>query len=81
MWPEGTGPTLSGNAAGASTTADASNTADASDVAEAQTSCALGNACHLAIGSWTHPEHLAFRVMGVTWPVALGLIRNVLHSG
>ncbi|GJV03154.1 gypsy type transposase [Tanacetum coccineum] len=35
MWPEGTGPTLSDNAAGASTTADASNNADASDVAEA----------------------------------------------
>ncbi|GJU47559.1 hypothetical protein Tco_1204825 [Tanacetum coccineum] len=36
MWPEGTGPTLSGNAVGASTTADASYIADASDVAEAQ---------------------------------------------
>ncbi|GKE43234.1 hypothetical protein Tco_1470518, partial [Tanacetum coccineum] len=35
MWSEGTGPTLSGNAAGASTTTDASNTADASDVTEA----------------------------------------------
>ncbi|GKA95097.1 hypothetical protein Tco_0817135 [Tanacetum coccineum] len=63
MWPEGIGPTLSGNAAGASTTADASNNTDASDVAEAQKSCAPGNRCHLAIGSWTHPECLAFRVM------------------
>ncbi|GKD51906.1 hypothetical protein Tco_1280882 [Tanacetum coccineum] len=80
MWPEGTGPTLSGNAEGASTTTDASNIADASDVVEAQTSCALGNGCHLAIGSWTHPERLAFQVMGVTWPVAFGLILNVLHS-
>ncbi|GKD70302.1 hypothetical protein Tco_1324392, partial [Tanacetum coccineum] len=37
--------------------------------------------CHLAIGSWTHSERLAFRVTGVTCPLALGLIRNVLHSG
>ncbi|GKE10909.1 hypothetical protein Tco_1414460 [Tanacetum coccineum] len=36
MWPECTGPTLSGNAAGASNTADASNTTDASNVAAAQ---------------------------------------------
>ncbi|GKE53353.1 hypothetical protein Tco_1488509, partial [Tanacetum coccineum] len=61
MWPEATGPTLSGNAAGASTTADALNIADASDVAKAQ--------------------RLALRAMGVTWPLALGLIRNVLRSG
>ncbi|GKB13499.1 hypothetical protein Tco_0847422 [Tanacetum coccineum] len=91
MWPKGTGPTLSGNAAGASTTADASNTVDASDdvlhsgqcvslghwlLDSSETSCVPGNGCHLASGSWTHPERLAFRVMGVTWPVALGLIRN-----
>nr|GEU82311.1 hypothetical protein [Tanacetum cinerariifolium] len=43
-------------------------------------SCVSGNVCHLAIGSWTHPEHLAFREMYVTWPLALGLIRSVLRS-
>ncbi|GKB79989.1 hypothetical protein Tco_0946884 [Tanacetum coccineum] len=42
---------------------------------------AKGNVRHLAIGSWTHPGRLAFRVRYVTWPLALGLIRNVLHSG
>ncbi|GKA35483.1 hypothetical protein Tco_0721974 [Tanacetum coccineum] len=36
IWPEGTGPTMSGNAAGASNTADALNTADASNVVAAQ---------------------------------------------
>ncbi|GJU88698.1 hypothetical protein Tco_1301121 [Tanacetum coccineum] len=40
-----------------------------------------GNVRHLAIGPWTHPERLAFREMFVTWPLALGLIRNVLRSG
>ncbi|GJS87463.1 hypothetical protein Tco_0770099 [Tanacetum coccineum] len=94
MWPEGTSPTLSGNAVGASTTADASNTADASDVAEAQqwvslghwlldssgTSCVLGNGRHLASGSWTHLKRLAFRVIGVTWLVALGLIPSRLFA-
>ncbi|GJU08939.1 hypothetical protein Tco_1125369 [Tanacetum coccineum] len=44
-------------------------------------SCVLGNVRHLVIGSWTHPERLAFRVMYVTWPLALGLIRIVLRSG
>ncbi|GJY75515.1 hypothetical protein Tco_0480631 [Tanacetum coccineum] len=44
------------------------------------TSCISGNVCHLAIGTWTPPEHLAFRAILVTWPLALGLIRNVLHS-
>ncbi|GKD93359.1 hypothetical protein Tco_1373196 [Tanacetum coccineum] len=43
------------------------------------TFCVPGNGRHLAIGSWTHPERLAFRVMGVTWPLALGLIRSVKH--
>ncbi|GJW58966.1 hypothetical protein Tco_0105697 [Tanacetum coccineum] len=97
MWPKGTGPTLSGNAAGALTTADASNTADASDVDvlrsgqwvslghwlldSSGTSCVPGNGRYLASGSWTHPKCLAFRVMGLTWPVALRLIRNVLRSG
>nr|GEX16266.1 hypothetical protein [Tanacetum cinerariifolium] len=45
------------------------------------TSFVPGNGRHLAIGSWTHPERLAFRVTGVTWPLSLGLIRNVLRSG
>ncbi|GJX50812.1 hypothetical protein Tco_0277657 [Tanacetum coccineum] len=44
-------------------------------------SCVPGNTRHLAIGTWTHPERLAFREMFVTWPLALGLIRSVLHSG
>ncbi|GKE56207.1 hypothetical protein Tco_1495392 [Tanacetum coccineum] len=35
---------------------------------------------HLAIGTWTHPERLAFRELYVTWPLSLGLIRNVLRS-
>ncbi|GKC21111.1 hypothetical protein Tco_1023261 [Tanacetum coccineum] len=37
---------------------------------------------HLAIGTWTHPERLAFReILFVTWPLALGLIWSVLRSG
>ncbi|GJW92975.1 hypothetical protein Tco_0172647 [Tanacetum coccineum] len=37
---------------------------------------------HLAIGAWPHPEHLAFReILFVTWPLALRLIRSVLHFG
>ncbi|GKD74289.1 hypothetical protein Tco_1332571 [Tanacetum coccineum] len=44
-------------------------------------SCIPGNVRHLAIGTWTHPERLAFREMFVTWPLALGLIRSVLRSG
>ncbi|GKC09053.1 hypothetical protein Tco_1000663 [Tanacetum coccineum] len=36
---------------------------------------------HLAIDTWTHPERPAFRDLCVTWPLALGLIRNVLRSG
>ncbi|GKE35386.1 hypothetical protein Tco_1454708, partial [Tanacetum coccineum] len=43
-------------------------------------SCVSGNVRHLAIGTWTHSEHLAFREMFVTWPLALGLIRSVLRS-
>ncbi|GKF21053.1 hypothetical protein Tco_0069691, partial [Tanacetum coccineum] len=43
------------------------------------TSCVPGNVHHLAIGSWTHPGRLAFRVMYVTWPLALGLIQSVKH--
>nr|GEY85451.1 hypothetical protein [Tanacetum cinerariifolium] len=42
-------------------------------------SCVSGNIRHLAIGAWTHPKHLAFRVIYVTWPLALGLIRGVEH--
>ncbi|GKB50136.1 hypothetical protein Tco_0900889 [Tanacetum coccineum] len=43
-------------------------------------SCVPGNTRHLAIGTWTHPERLAFWEMFVTWSLALGLIRSVLHS-
>ncbi|GJW61193.1 hypothetical protein Tco_0110528 [Tanacetum coccineum] len=63
MWSEGTRPTLSGNAAGASNTVDALNTADASNVTAAQSCMLFGPwappervAC-----SWTHPESLAFQ--------------------
>ncbi|GJV32381.1 hypothetical protein Tco_1392781 [Tanacetum coccineum] len=38
------------------------------------------NIRHLAIGTWTHPERLAFWGIFVTWPLALGLIRSILHS-
>ncbi|GKD11826.1 hypothetical protein Tco_1196233 [Tanacetum coccineum] len=46
-------------------------------------SCASGNIIRpLAIGTWTHPNHLAFReLLFVTWPLALGLIRSILRSG
>ncbi|GJW79436.1 hypothetical protein Tco_0143411 [Tanacetum coccineum] len=44
-----------------------------------ETSCVTGIARHLAIGSWTHPERLAFRVLYVTWLLALGLIQSVKH--
>nr|GEX75137.1 hypothetical protein [Tanacetum cinerariifolium] len=44
-------------------------------------SCVPGKARHLAIGTWTHLERLAFREVYVAWPLALGLIRNVLRSG
>ncbi|GKF32497.1 hypothetical protein Tco_0102295 [Tanacetum coccineum] len=44
-------------------------------------SCVSGNVRHLAIGTCTHPERLAFREMFVTWPLALGLIWGVLRSG
>nr|GEX36257.1 hypothetical protein [Tanacetum cinerariifolium] len=40
-----------------------------------------GKVHRLAIGSWTHPGCLALRVRYVTWPLSLGLIQNVLHSG
>nr|GEV99849.1 hypothetical protein [Tanacetum cinerariifolium] len=40
-------------------------------------SCVSGNVCHLDIGTWSHPERLVFRVMCVTWPLVLGLIRSV----
>nr|GEY23230.1 hypothetical protein [Tanacetum cinerariifolium] len=43
-------------------------------------SCIPRNVRHLAIGTWTHPEHHAFWEMFVTWPLALGLIWNVLRS-
>nr|GEV11835.1 hypothetical protein [Tanacetum cinerariifolium] len=46
-----------------------------------RTSCTPGNMRHLAIGSWTHPECLAFRVMCITRPLALGLVWNVLRFG
>ncbi|GJV97447.1 hypothetical protein Tco_1549024 [Tanacetum coccineum] len=45
------------------------------------TSFAPGNVRHLAIGAWTHPERLALWEMFVTWPLALGLIWNVLSPG
>ncbi|GJU57329.1 hypothetical protein Tco_1235095 [Tanacetum coccineum] len=61
MWPEGTGPTLSGNAEGASTTTDASNIADASDVAIASCAC-----------KWDPPNVLRYGPMGVTLGIALG---------
>nr|GEW58701.1 hypothetical protein [Tanacetum cinerariifolium] len=36
--------------------------------------------CLLAIGTWTHPERLAFReIFFVSWPLALGLIQIVLR--
>ncbi|GJT09498.1 hypothetical protein Tco_0856540 [Tanacetum coccineum] len=44
-------------------------------------SCVPGNVRHLAIGTWTHLERLAFWVMRVTWSLALGLIRSVLRFG
>ncbi|GJT63340.1 hypothetical protein Tco_1006873 [Tanacetum coccineum] len=91
MWPEGTRPTLN-------VTTDQYVIWPLDSFGE---SCILGNGCHLAIGSWTHldrlafrvvgrhlaigswthPEHLAFRVRDVTWPLALGLIWNVLCFG
>nr|GEV32942.1 hypothetical protein [Tanacetum cinerariifolium] len=40
-------------------------------------SCVLGNARHLAVGAWTHPKRVVFWDMCVTWPLALGLIRNM----
>ncbi|GJZ72544.1 hypothetical protein Tco_0636395 [Tanacetum coccineum] len=43
-------------------------------------SCISGNVRHMAIGNWSHPERLAFREMFVTYPLALVLIRSVLHS-
>nr|GFA08720.1 hypothetical protein [Tanacetum cinerariifolium] len=45
------------------------------------TSCVPGNLRHLTIGAWTHPGRLALREMFVTWPLALGLIRDVLRFG
>nr|GEU35205.1 hypothetical protein [Tanacetum cinerariifolium] len=42
-------------------------------------SCISGNIRHLAIGAWIHPKLLACRGMYVTWPLALGLIRSILH--
>ncbi|GKA87438.1 hypothetical protein Tco_0809202 [Tanacetum coccineum] len=44
------------------------------------TSCILGDDRHLAIGAWTHLGRLAFWEMIDTWPLALGLIWDVLHS-
>nr|GEV01498.1 hypothetical protein [Tanacetum cinerariifolium] len=38
-----------------------------------------GNIRHLAIGAWTHPECTEFREIFIIWPLALGLIRNVLR--
>ncbi|GKB04824.1 hypothetical protein Tco_0833019 [Tanacetum coccineum] len=90
MWPEGIGPTLSGNAASALNAADAQYVrhlarqwaslghwlSDSSG-----TSCVPGNGRHLAIGSRTHPGRLAFWVIGVTWQLALRVIRDVLRSG
>ncbi|GKD26562.1 hypothetical protein Tco_1232776, partial [Tanacetum coccineum] len=46
-------------------------------------SCVPGSIIrHLAIGTWTYPERLAFQeILFVTWPLAIGLIRSVLRSG
>ncbi|GKE69968.1 hypothetical protein Tco_1528040, partial [Tanacetum coccineum] len=44
-----------------------------------RTSCISKNVCHLAIGAWTHLGHLSFKEMFVTWPLALGLIWDVLR--
>nr|GEU60076.1 hypothetical protein [Tanacetum cinerariifolium] len=41
----------------------------------------LGKVRRLAIGSWTHPRRPALWIRCVTWPLALGLIQNVLRSG
>nr|GEV72908.1 hypothetical protein [Tanacetum cinerariifolium] len=95
MWPEGIGPTLSANAADANSAKSVACT-EASNVLvlffrrtslgrwhldSSEESCVLGNVRHLAIGTWTHSERLAFWEMYVTWPLALGLIRSVLRSG
>nr|GEV78786.1 hypothetical protein [Tanacetum cinerariifolium] len=77
MWPEGTEPTLSGNAAEAPKCASLGHW----NLNSSGASCALGNVRHLAIGTWTHLECLALREVCVTWPLVLGLIRNVLRSG
>ncbi|GKC01107.1 hypothetical protein Tco_0987243 [Tanacetum coccineum] len=45
-------------------------------------SCVPRNIRHLTIGTWTHPECLAFQeLLFVTWPLALGLIQSVLRFG
>ncbi|GKF53928.1 hypothetical protein Tco_0160838, partial [Tanacetum coccineum] len=44
------------------------------------TSCTPRDVRHLAIGAWTHPARLPLLEMFVTWPLALGLIQNVLRS-
>nr|GEV62371.1 hypothetical protein [Tanacetum cinerariifolium] len=67
MWPEGTGPTLSGASLG-HWLLDSS-----------KTSYVLGKVRHLAIGSWTRPRHLMFWVRCVTWPLALGLTRDAMR--
>ncbi|GJU79519.1 hypothetical protein Tco_1281884 [Tanacetum coccineum] len=80
MWPEGTGATLSSNAAGAG---DVQQNTSLSywllDLSGA--SFAPGKVRHLAISSWTHQEHLLLWVKYVTWPLALGLIRSIFCSG
>ncbi|GKE89420.1 hypothetical protein Tco_1566895, partial [Tanacetum coccineum] len=45
------------------------------------TSCALGNGCHLAIGSWTHPERLAFQfIRAVLTQLVLVLVLSYYHG-
>ncbi|GJX33497.1 hypothetical protein Tco_0243352 [Tanacetum coccineum] len=78
MWPEGTGATLSVK----TRFVEPVNTSLGHWLLDSSgASFALGKVCHLAIGSWTHPEHLLLRVKYVTWPLALGLIRSIFCFG
>ncbi|GJV24634.1 hypothetical protein Tco_1377329 [Tanacetum coccineum] len=70
MWPEGEGPTV-----------DFVHRLSIAAWTHPGCLCVLGNVRHLAIGAWTHPGCLAFQKMFVTWPLELGLIRDVLHFG
>nr|GFB02759.1 hypothetical protein [Tanacetum cinerariifolium] len=44
-------------------------------------SCASGNVRYYAIVAWTHLKRLALWEVFITWPLTLGLIWNILHSG